>query len=185
MKSQWGKRNGCKFASDAVLKGDWLALHGLLLQGGLSADCPFPSNEKVKVPLVTWAKRYNSTHPDQTLIRHELEAEISYGTPLLHQVVIAEGIENKASFVPGLKLLIERGADINLQDNAQGDTALHVACSLCRTGLIDFLMQKRAKRDIRNKKGKTATEMMPRWCKTIIKANTPADEADLDELSLD
>jgi ankyrin repeat protein len=184
MKTQFGKRNGCKFASDAVLRGDWVALHGLMVQGGLSADCPFPSNESVPVQLTTWARRYNSTHPNRSLIKHELEAEISFGTPLLHQVVMAEGIDNKKSFAPGIKLLLDRGADIDLQDRANGYTALHIACMLCRSNLMEFLLSKKAKRDIKSWDGQIATELMPRWCKTVIKADSSTDEADYDEMSL-
>jgi hypothetical protein len=172
MKSQWGKRNGCKFASDAVLKGDWKALTGLMIQGGLSADCPFPSNETHTIKLVTWAQRYNSTHSDPQLIPHNLEAKVSYGTPLLHQAIIAEGIDNKRSFKHGLQFLLDRGADIDLQDDSDGNTALHIASMLCRTQLIEFLISKKAKRDVENDDGLVAIETMPKWCKHIVRPNS-------------
>jgi len=152
-----------------------MALHGLMLQGGVSADCPFPSNERqTPIKVVTWARRFNSTHPNRDVIKHELEAEISFGTPLLHQAVIAEGITNKQSFRPGVKLLLDMGADIDMQDKAKGYTALHLACILCRTSLIDYLLEKGARRDILAKNGKSATEMMPRWCKKVLKP-TPSN----------
>lgn len=170
MATKWGKRNGCKFASDAVMRGDWLALYGLLMQGGINADCPYPSRETTKFNIITWARRYNSTHPNRDLIKHDMKVEFTYGTPLLHQVVMTEGITNKASHRPGLKVLLDNGADINLQDKANGYTALHVACMLCRTTLIDFLISKNADRSIESHDGEIATDLMPRWCKTVVKA---------------
>lgn len=170
MATKWGKRNGCKFASDAALRGDWLALHGLILQGSANADCPYPASTPVRLDIVTWAKRFNSNHPNQDLIKHDLKAEVSYGTPLLHQVVMAEGLANKQSYKPGLKLLLDNGADIDLQDKADGNTALHVACKLCRTTLIDYLLSRKANRKIENLDGEIATDLMPRWCKTVVKA---------------
>lgn len=159
-----------------------MALHGLMLQGGISADCPFPSNERrAPLKIVTWARRFNSNHPNRDLIKHELEADISFGTPLLHQAVIAEGITNKVSFRPGLKLLLGMGANINLQDKAHGYTALHLACMLCRTSLIDYLIENGAKRDIPANNGKNALEMMPRWCKTVVKPSKRGDTYDYDQ----
>lgn len=156
-----------------------MALHGLMVQGGVAPDCPYPSNERQTLNIVTWAHRYNSTHPNRDLIKHELKAVISFGTPLLHQVVMAEGVTNRVSFRPGLKLLLDRGADINKQDQANGYTALHLACLLCRTALIDFLLERGAQRDIRASNGKTATEMMPKWCKKVIRP-TPGVVIDAD-----
>lgn len=170
MKTQWGKRNGCKFASDAVLRGDWVALYGLLIQGSANADCPFPVQAPVPLKLTTWARRYNSTHPNRDLVKHSLTAEITYGTPLLHQVVMAEGVDNQKSFRQGLDVLLKNGADINLQDKTNGYTALHVACMLCRSHLMEYLLSKKADRTKKDFKGKTATELMPKWCKTVVKA---------------
>lgn len=180
MKSQWGKRNGCKFASDAVLNGDWGALYGLMIQSGLSAECPYPSNQGSSLNIVTWSRRFNTTHPNRDLVRHDIKAEIHYGMPLLHQVVVAEGIENKKSFRQGLQVLLDNGADIDAQDSKYGYTALHWACMLCRSHLMQYLIEQRADRSITSYSGKTATEMMPKWCKTVIRH--PSDTEEEEEL---
>lgn len=186
MATKWGKRNGCKFASDAVLKGDWLAVFGLLMQGSINANCPYPSNNGPRLNIVTWARRYNSTHPNRDLIKHELTADVTYGTPLLHQTVMSEGITNKASHKPGLKVLLDNGADINLQDKSNGYTALHVACMLCRSHLIDYLLSRKADRTILSHDGDLATDLMPRWCKTVVKAPSYYDpKADATTVKVD
>lgn len=180
MKNQWMKKNGCKFASDAVFNGDWNALRGLMVSKGISADCPWPTNETKKVKVTTWARKYVSTHPNGELVQHDMEVEIGYGTPLLHQVVIAEGIDNKRTYRPGLQMLLENGADINLQDRQNGYTALHYACMLCRSYLMQFLISKKADLDILSKDGRKPAEMMPRWCKTVIRRPQNKEEEDDD-----
>lgn len=183
MQSKWGKRNGCKFASDAVLNGDWKALIGLMAQNGLSAHCAFPAGTlPIPLKIVTWARRYNSTHPNNQLIRHELKATISAGMPLLHQVVIAEGVLNSKSFRPGLQLLLDRGADIDAQDKEYGYTALHWACKLCRSQLMQYLIEKKANRNVKSFDGETPTELMPKWCKTVIRKATDVVEDEEDDL---
>lgn len=169
MKSQWGKRNACKFASDAVLNGDWTALFYLITHSGASADCKYPSDQPQTLNIVTWANRYNANHPRQDLVKHDLKAEISYGTPLLHQVVMAEGVTNKKSFRPGLKVLLDAGADIDAQDLKHGYTALHVACKLCRTSLVEYLLANKADRTIEDYDGRVATDLFPRWCKMTVR----------------
>jgi ankyrin repeat protein len=56
------------------------------------------------------------------------------------------------------KLLLRNKADINAQ-NSQGNTPLHLAMEFNYKKLADYLAEKGAKINIRNKKGLTAHEM--------------------------
>lgn len=55
------------------------------------------------------------------------------------------------------QLLIEAGADLNLQ-NKEGSTALHTAAFFCRPEMVKLLLQKKADKTIRNNYGSTAYE---------------------------
>ena len=53
-----------------------------------------------------------------------------------------------------VRILIEAGADVNLQ-NQQGSTALHSAAFLCRTEIVKMLLENGARKDFTNIFGST------------------------------
>jgi len=55
------------------------------------------------------------------------------------------------------KILIDSGADINIQNN-DGSTALHVAAFFCRPEIVKMLLEKKADKAIRNNFSSTAYE---------------------------
>lgn len=55
------------------------------------------------------------------------------------------------------KILIDAGADINIQNN-DGSTALHTAAFFCRPEIVKMLLDKKAAKDIRNNYKSTAYE---------------------------
>merc|ERR1711998_278696 len=57
-----------------------------------------------------------------------------------------------------VKLLLRNRADIN-GENDQGNTPLHLAMEFNYKKVADYLVEKGAKTNIRNKKGRTAYEM--------------------------
>lgn len=95
-----------------------------------------------------------------------MDLEISHGIPLLQLAVISEGIENKSQ-KPLINFLVKNGAQLELQDEA-GNTALHYACSLCRTNLIEVLVKKGASFKTENFTKQTPIDVMPDWCKSKI-----------------
>lgn len=54
-----------------------------------------------------------------------------------------------------VKVLIEGGADLNLQ-NREGSTPLHTATFLCRTEIVEMLLKAGANKEVMNKVGSTA-----------------------------
>jgi uncharacterized protein len=54
-----------------------------------------------------------------------------------------------------VKVLIEGGADLNLQ-NREGSTPLHTASFLCRTEIVEMLLKAGANKEAMNKVGSTA-----------------------------
>jgi hypothetical protein len=58
-------------------------------------------------------------------------------------------------YVPLLKDMLERGVDINAQSD-DGYTALHFAAARNQKALADFLLENKARYDIRNNDGRTA-----------------------------
>lgn len=57
------------------------------------------------------------------------------------------------------KLLIDAGADINMQNN-DGSTALHTAAFFCRPEIVKMLLDKNANKTLKNKYGATAYDSM-------------------------
>lgn len=57
------------------------------------------------------------------------------------------------------RMIVDLGADIDMQ-NRQGNTALHLACLRRDPDMIQFLLERGAKTNLRNADGKTAEEMM-------------------------
>ena len=55
------------------------------------------------------------------------------------------------------KILIDAGADINIQNN-DGSTALHTAAFFCRREIVTMLLEKKADKAIRNNYKTTAYE---------------------------
>ncbi|CAI5437411.1 unnamed protein product [Caenorhabditis angaria] len=58
------------------------------------------------------------------------------------------------------ELLISHGANVNLSSTGTGDTPLHDACAVKNPQLIDLLLRKGADRNIRNRKGALAIELL-------------------------
>ena len=57
------------------------------------------------------------------------------------------------------KALIEAGADLD-QQNGEGASALFTAALLCRTEIVEVLLNKGADKSIRNSAGSTALEVV-------------------------
>ncbi|OAL19334.1 hypothetical protein AYO22_09878 [Fonsecaea multimorphosa] len=59
-----------------------------------------------------------------------------------------------------VRLLLDRGADINMQSVATGNTPLHMAALIGHKDLIVLLFQKGANMEVRNKAGKSAVRLI-------------------------
>jgi ankyrin repeat protein len=79
----------------------------------------------------------------------DIDAKDIYGETALHWAVI---IGNKEI----VKLLIERGVDINSQDGLFESTALHLAAQNRHLEIVESLLSKGAKIETQNKYGRTA-----------------------------
>ena len=71
--------------------------------------------------------------------------------------VFAKDYATEAQMLEGVKVLVERGVDVNAVD-ARGDTAVHFA-ALSSDSIVKYLAEHGAKLDIKDKQGRTPIDM--------------------------